>query len=151
MHEQIFSVCGILAMLGWSGLVFLPHVDLLVRIIARLVIPSLIAVVYVWLMATHIGLAPPEGGFDSLASVSALFTVDALLLAGWIHYLAFDLFVGSWEVENARAERVPHILVLPCLLGTFMAGPAGLALYLLIRQGVRLTREKGQDADEVPA
>ena len=63
---------------------------------------------------------------------------DALLLAGWIHYLAFDLFVGSWEVSDSRAEGIHHLLVIPCLLLTFMAGPAGLAVYCLIKYGRRL-------------
>ena len=50
-----------------------------------------------------------------------------------MHYLAFDLFVGSWEVSDARKRGVHHLLVIPCLLATFMAGPAGLVLYLLVR------------------
>ena len=140
LYETVFSASGTLAMLGWLGLALLPHVDLVVRVIARLVIPALIAVVYAWLMATHLAAAPEEGGFGTLAAVDALFSVDGLLLAGWIHYLAFDLFVGSWEVEDARARGVPHLLVIPCLLATFMAGPAGLALYLLVRGGVGLVR-----------
>jgi hypothetical protein len=140
LYETIFSASGTLAMLGWLGLVLLPHVELVVRVIARLVVPTLIALVYAWLMATHVGSAPEEGGFGSLAAVDALFSVDGLLLAGWIHYLAFDLFVGSWEVEDARARGVPHLLVIPCLLATFMAGPAGLALYLLVRAGTGLVR-----------
>ena len=147
MNETIFSATGVLAMIGWLGLVLLPRVDLVVRVIVRLVIPSLIAVVYVWLMASNQGQAPAEGGFGSLAAVSALFSVDALLLAGWIHYLAFDLFVGSWEVEDARARGVPHLLVIPCLAATFMAGPAGLGLYLLVRGATALVRGRpAQDA-----
>jgi hypothetical protein len=142
--ETLFSATGVLAMAGWLAIAVLPRSDLVVRVIARLVIPALIAVVYVALMATHLAAAPPEGGFGSLAAVSALFTVDGLLLAGWVHYLAFDLFVGTWEVEDARRRGVPHLLVLPCLLGTFMAGPAGLALYLLVRGGTALVR--GRDA-----
>ena len=56
-----------------------------------------------------------------------------LLLAGWIHYLAFDLFVGSWEVRDAQERGIPHLAVVPCLLLTFMFGPAGWFLYNLVR------------------
>lgn len=140
MYETLFSLSGTLAMIGWLALVVLYRFDVVVRVITRLVIPGLIALLYVWLMATHVGRAPAEGGFDSLAAVKALFTVDGLILAGWVHYLAFDLFVGSWEVEDARARGVPHLLVVPCLLATFLAGPAGLGLYLIVRGGTALVR-----------
>ena len=152
MNETIFSLSGALAMLGWLGLALLPRFDLVVKVIARLVIPALIAVVYVALMLSNMDAAPEGGGFGSLAAVSALFTIDGLLLAGWVHYLAFDLFVGSWEVEDARARGVPHLLVLPCLFATFMAGPAGLGLYLLVRGGTALVRRgRPQTAEGTPS
>ena len=65
------------------------------------------------------------GGFGSLAEVMALFTMPEIALAGWIHYLAFDLFVGAWEVRTARREGIAFLLVLPCLVLTFLFGPAG--------------------------
>ena len=52
---------------------------------------------------------------------------------GWIHYLAFDLFVGAWEVRDAQARGIHHLLVIPCLFLTLMAGPGGLLLYWAIR------------------
>ena len=142
MYETIFSATGSLAMLGWLALAVGPRFPFVVEVFARLLVPCAIALVYGWLMATHIGGAPAEGGFGSLASVKALFTVDGLLLAGWVHYLAFDLFVGSWEVQDARERGVPHLLVLPCLFATFMAGPVGLALYVLLRTVVLALRRQ---------
>jgi hypothetical protein len=73
------------------------------------------------------------GGFGSLAAVALLFANRWMLLAGWIHYLAFDLFIGSWEVRDAQKNGVPHVLVIPSLALTFMFGPAGLLLYFLTR------------------
>lgn len=73
------------------------------------------------------------GGFSSLSSVALLFQNRGMLLAGWVHYLAFDLFVGSWEVRDSRAAEIRHYLIVPCLLLTFLFGPAGWVLYLLIR------------------
>jgi hypothetical protein len=142
MLDSIFSITGAVAMLGWAGLVLLPKVDFVVKVLARAIIPGAIGATYVYLMLTNLGSAPADGSFGSLAGVKALFGVDALLLAGWIHYLAFDLFVGSWEVQDARERGVHHLLVVPCLLLTFMAGPAGLLLYLLIRHGIALVRRQ---------
>jgi hypothetical protein len=63
--------------------------------------------------------------------------VRQALLAGWIHYLAFDLFTGAWEARDARRLRISRWLVAPCLLLTFLFGPLGLGLYLLLRAGLR--------------
>ena len=132
--EQIFSFCGAVAMVGWAGLIFLPRWPITRDWIAPVVSPLIIAAFYIWLMATN--TPPPEGGgFGSLAAVAKLFSVEQLLLAGWIHYLAFDLFVGAWEVRDAQRQGIHHLLVVPCLLATFMVGPGGLALYWLIRLG----------------
>jgi hypothetical protein len=138
MIDTVFSLSGNLAMLGWLGLVFLPGQRIVVEVIARLAIPLVIAVMYVVLMATNLASAPAGAGFGSLDAIGSLFSVRGLLLAGWIHYLAFDLFVGSWEVSDARANGIHHLFVVPCLFATFMAGPAGLALYCLVKLGHRL-------------
>lgn len=137
MLDTIFSVCSALAMLGWVGLALLPGQRVVVEVIARVAIPLAIACAYIFLMATNYGAAPPDASFGSLDGVASFFTVRGLLLAGWIHYLAFDLFVGSWEVSDARANGIHHLLVVPCLFATFMAGPIGLALYFLVKYGSR--------------
>ena len=59
--------------------------------------------------------------------------------------MAFDLFVGAWEVQDAQANQVPHLLVIPCLIATLMAGPAGLLLYWIVKVIVRAVRN-GQQA-----
>ena len=74
-----------------------------------------------------------QGGFGSIAQVRALFDVPGALVAGWAHYLAFDLFVGSWIAERAAARQMPHALLVPVLLLTFMFGPAGLLAFVLLK------------------
>jgi hypothetical protein len=78
-----------------------------------------------------------QGGFDSLESVDKLFESRWLLLAGWVHYLAFDLLVGAWQLRTARRERIAHLMLLPCLLATFLFGPAGYLLFQLLRAAHR--------------
>lgn len=80
-----------------------------------------------------------EGGFGSLSAVARLFENRYALLAGWVHYLAFDLFIGSWQVRDAGRHEIRQWLVVPCLLFTLMFGPVGLLLYLAIRIGVKRT------------
>jgi hypothetical protein len=79
------------------------------------------------------------GGFGSIAEVRALFAQDALLLAGWVHYLAFDLLIGALEVKQAKQIGIPHVLIVPALILTFLLGPAGLVLFFIIK-AVRLKK-----------
>jgi hypothetical protein len=120
---------------GWLLLVFLPRWKWTARLVCPVLIPLLLAAVYLWLVATTLGRTP--GGFGSLAEVSQLFQNQWVLLAGWIHYLAFDLFVGSWEVRDAQRNGVHHLLVVPCLALTFLLGPVGLLLYFALRAALR--------------
>ena len=129
--ELIFTIANPMAMLGWIGLALFPGRKLVVDGISGIAIPALLALAYAGLVAAF--FAGAEGGFSSIEAVRALFQSDALLVAGWLHYLAFDLFVGAWEVRTARAEGIPHLLVIPCLVLTFLFGPLGFLAFLILR------------------
>ena len=131
--ETIFSLCSGLAMIGWLGLVVVPKSEVTRHLYPSVVTPVMLGLVYTCLMVSFQGEAPAEGGFGTLEAVKALFGVDALILAGWIHYLAFDLFVGAWIVRDSQTHQINHFLILPCLFFTLMAGPLGLMLYLGLR------------------
>ena len=130
--EALFSIVNPIALAGWILLIVLPRQRWVANIAAAWAIPGLLAILYVVVIGTHIIGSP--GGFSSLPDVATLFANPWLLLGGWIHYLAFDLFVGSWEARDARERGVPHLALMPCLLLTFLFGPAGWLLYLLARR-----------------
>ena len=134
-----FSAGGALAMLSWVALstsLFLP--DPLRAAIwngTTIAVPALLGLAYAILLIR--GLRERTGGgFGSIAAVRQLFTSDAALAAGWLHYLAFDLFAGSWIAREGLAADVPQLLILPCLLLTFLAGPVGLLAFLVLRFAV---------------
>ena len=127
--EHIFTILNFVAMAGWLPLVFLPRARWTSTV--ALLMPCLLAIVYVVLVAVTV--PGSEGGFSSLAGVSMLFDNPWALLAGWTHYLAFDLFIGGWEVRDALRRGIPHLIVVPALILTFLFGPAGLLFYLAIR------------------
>jgi hypothetical protein len=129
--EQLFSILNLVTMAAWLPLLALPRARWATTVVP-VVVPLLLAVAYVALMVAALGRA--DGGFSSLAAVQTLFDEPWALLAGWTHYLAFDLFIGGWEVRDARQRGIPHLLVVPALLLTFLAGPAGLLLYVAIRR-----------------
>ena len=131
MHpETLFSVSGKLAMAGWALLVFAPRWRWSQRI-ASVIIPLTFAIVYLVLIVLY--FAKSSGGFGTLRQVTQLFQNSWLLLAGWIHYLAFDLFLGAWQIREAQRLGIAHFLVVPCLLLTFLFGPVGLLVFWAIR------------------
>ncbi len=131
--DFIFSICGNLVLPGWLLLILLPKWKWTLTLVTTVIIPFVLGVVYISLMISQLGSMPEGGGFGSIEAVRAGFGNDYILVAGWIHYLAFDLFVGAWEVKDSQKVGLSHWFVLPCLPLTFLLGPTGLAVYLLIR------------------
>ncbi len=134
--DQLFSVCNSVALAGWLLLVFAGRRRWVSSLITGAVIPLLFAVAYLALLVTQ--LRESTGGFGSLTGVAALFSNHWMLLAGWIHYLCFDLFIGSWEVRDSQERGISQWLVIPCLFFTFMFGPVGLLLYFVIRRSIQV-------------
>jgi Domain of unknown function (DUF4281) len=128
--EQVFSILNLMALVAWLPLVLLPRVRWSATVVP-VAVPAILAIVYVVLVVATLPWS--EGGFSSLGAVSALFKNRWMLLAGWTHYLAFDLFIGGWEVRDAQRRGIRHLLIVPALALTFLFGPAGLLLYLAIR------------------
>lgn len=132
--ETLFKIAGDIVLPAWILLLAAPGWRWTQRI-ATFVVPLLLAGLYLWLLTSS---QPPAGaGFNSLAQVRILFSAPQALLAGWIHYLVFDLFTGAWQAREAARLRISRWFVAPCLILTFFFGPVGLALFLLIRFGMR--------------
>jgi hypothetical protein len=131
--SQLFGVMNAVVLPAWLMLIFLPRFKW-TRIVAAYAVPAGLAIVYLALLL--IEPWPAGSGFATIEQVERLFSNPWLLLAGWVHYLAFDLFVGAWEVRDATRLHIPHVLVVPCLILTFLIGPVGLALYFIVRIAV---------------
>lgn len=129
--EQLFSSANTLAMLGWVILIFLPRGWKWLNPIPAVVIPLILSLLYSYLIARYFFAA--DGGFDSLANVQQLFTYPAAALAGWVHYLAFDLFVGGVVAKRADEIGLSRLIQAPILLLTFMFGPFGYLIFTLIK------------------
>jgi hypothetical protein len=131
--DLIFTIANPLAAIGWILLAVAPAREWVTRIVTGLVIPAIFAVAYVAIVVWT--FAGAEGSFSSLRGVQQLFANPWLLLAGWLHYLAFDLLIGTWEARDAVARGIARWLLIPCLFLTFMFGPAGWLLYMIVRRG----------------
>lgn len=142
--ETLFTIATRAVLPGWLLLILLPRWRWTSRLVTAVLLPGLLGLLYLWLIVSHWG-TNPEGGYDSLVEVSALFADPWLLLAGWVHYLAFDLFIGAWEVRDAQREEIHHLLVVPCLVLTLLFGPAGLVAYLGLRGILRHRLSLGEE------
>jgi hypothetical protein len=129
--ESLFSLCSRSVLPAWACLVFAPRWRWGARLLVPSVLPPIFGGIYLMLAIAHF----PRSGdaFGSLRGIAHFFQDPHLALAGWLHYLAFDLFLGAWITRDAQQHRIPHLAVVPCLLLTFLVGPIGLLLYLALR------------------
>ena len=130
--DLIFKICSFITMAGWIILVLIsPFWKKADKFLIGVII-TILCIVYAWLIATV--LRPSDfSSFGSLEGVMELFRNPTLVTAGWIHYLALDLFVGMWIAKNGASHGINHWYLAPVLLITFMLAPVGLLIYLLIR------------------
>ena len=128
--ETVFSASNMLAMLGWLILLASPWIPVWADRIAGYLLPVVLGIVYLALVLVY--FAGLEGGFTTLRDVVTLFSQEAAVVTGWVHYLAFDLFIGAWEVRQARRIGMRFIWVIPCLVLTWLFGPIGLLLFLVL-------------------
>lgn len=133
-----FGTVNLLALIAWTGLILLPRWPALLSGVLYLGVGLLCLIYATGLIGLLSGLIPnPQGGgadFTTIEGVRAIFASDAGVMIGWTHYLAFDLFVGLWIARDGDAKRISRLVQAPILLATFMAGPLGLGLWLLLRE-----------------
>jgi hypothetical protein len=127
--DLAFNIANTIALASWVALVFLPRWPSLLHVL-RYGVLTLLSIAYVTIIFAFF-FRIEGGGFMSLEAIKALFVSDALLVAGWLHYLAFDLFVGLWIASACDRLAVSRLIQAPILLATFMFGPLGLLLYTI--------------------
>ncbi len=125
--DALFSLANTAALLAWVALIAMPRWARLRRAIQAVVVLGL-CLLYTVLIQVYF-FRVPGGGFGTLGAVQQLFTLREVALAGWVHYLAFDLFVGLWIARRADRMGLSRWLQAPVLATTFMFGPIGLLLF----------------------
>jgi len=117
--ELVFSILSVSVLPAWILLILAPGWSWTNRLIHSVWVPGLLCLAYIWIIATR--PESPEGaGLGSLKGIMTLFGSPYGALVAWVHFLAFDLFVGAWEVRDARRRGIHHGWGIPRLLGTFM-------------------------------
>jgi hypothetical protein len=139
MIETIFSLGNLVILPFWVLMIFAPRWEWTRRIMGSAWVAAPPAVLYVamfgaLLMGVGGGLAFDFGAFGSAAGVAALLGDPFGATVGWMHFLAFDLFVGRWIYLDSQARGLSPWLVGPILFFTLMAGPVGFLAYLVVQR-----------------
>ena len=137
--DTVFSLANMYAIIAWIALALLPRWPALLAAILYAGVGLLCLTYAVGLIGMMSGLLDPGGGtgggnFSSIEGVRTLFSSDAGITVGWVHYLAFDLFVGLWIARDADSKGFGRVIQVPVLFFTLMAGPLGLLVWLAIRE-----------------
>ena len=140
MWDTAFAAANLLALVLWVSLILLPRWPALLAAVLYLGVGLLCLAYALGLVGIVSGMLDPVGGngpgldFGSIEGIRSIFASDGGVTVGWIHYLAFDLFVGLWIARDADAKGFSRYLQAPILLATFLAGPLGLLIWLAIRE-----------------
>lgn len=132
-----------LAIISWACLFFAPAWKHTKSV--ALISPTIHGVLYSSVLV-HLTRFPPLGmavDFSTLDGIMRGFATADGAFAGWLHYCVFDPLVGLGIILDARQQRVPHLLCVPCLLLTMFAGPMGFVAYSLLRAVCVALRKRG--------
>ena len=149
MWDTVFGVANLVSMAGFATLILLPRKPVLLALVLYAGIGLLcltyavgLASILSGLLDSDPGLEGAAAGFGTIEGVRAIFASDGGMVVGWVHYLAFDLFVGLWIARDADNKQFNRFVQAPVLLATFLAGPLGLLVWLVMRD--RRARKQGR-------
>ena len=143
IHQTLLNLIHLIILPAWILMIVAPSWRWTDRIIHSGFYPAVLGLAYVSFMACALmfGTNDAPVNFTTIEGIAAIFTHPFGILTAWVHYLVFDLFVGMWEARDAKRRGMSHWALIPCLFFTFMAGPAGLLLYFILRRQWQIDQE----------
>lgn len=150
MWQTLFTLTNAVALAAWVVLIALPRKPFPLALVLYGGVALLCLAYAVMFVSLFGGFADPvrDAGAPlpdlsnySVEGLKAFFRSEGGVVLGWTHYLAFDLFAGLWIARDADAKGFSRLAQAPILLATFLAGPIGLLVWLLIRE--RRARAEG--------
>jgi hypothetical protein len=130
--ETIFLVVNYSVLPAWALLVFAPDREITKRVVHSGLFAILLGIPYALLLfGDHPG--PQGSSFFTLEGVTRIFTTPRTIIACWVHYLVFDLFVGSWIARDRKRLGLPHLASVPSIVLTLLFGPIGLLSWVVVR------------------
>lgn len=133
--ELLFTIANTAVLPAWLLLMVAPTAGITRQAVHSGLVPGAIAVLYAVLLVTAVssGAVPPDADFTSLAGIRVMLASPIAALAGWVHYLCFDLVVGAWIARDGSERGVNRLWLAVVLFFTLMVGPFGLLMHLVTR------------------
>lgn len=130
--DEIYRIANMATLIPWLLMMLAPNWKWTKKIVLGLCFPALFSLAYL-ILFFMVFESDTFSDFSTLDGLLGLFSVKEAVLIGWLHYLAFDLLVGTWEYADAKKQGIPHLVLVPCLIFTLMAGPIGFLIYTIVR------------------
>jgi len=136
-HENIYLWTNFAILPFWLMLIIIPNSKFTQFFINSIILPLILSAIYIYIIYQAILIDDPL--FDvfklylSLDNLYILFATESFLLVFWLHFLAINLFLGSWISRDGVKYNIPRNLVFFPLILVYLAGPLGLVLYWIIR------------------
>lgn len=130
--DEIYRLANLATLFPWLLMMILPNWKWTKKVVLGLFFPAFFALAYL-IIFLLVFKSDTFSEFSTLEGLMGLFSQKEAVLVGWLHYLAFDLLVGTWEYIDSKKQGISHALLVPCLVFTLMAGPVGFLMYLVVR------------------
>jgi hypothetical protein len=137
--DFIFRLSNVLVLPYWALVILLPRWRWTARIMRSTIVSAMQAGLYAVLALPRLGQIWPAVSRPTLSGIATLLGSPAGATIAWVHFLAFDLFVGRWIYLDSQERRISPWLMAPVLFLTLMLGPAGFLSYLIVRSVVALS------------
>ena len=121
----------------WLMLIFLPNIKITQILLNSIILPLILSATYVYVIYQSIlvdnsivNILKLYTGIDNLYIA---FEEKSLLLVFWLHFLAINIFLGTWVSRDAIKYNIPRKLTFMPLILIYFCGPLGLVFYWLFR------------------
>lgn len=144
--DTIFNIINIIPLPVWLLMIFAPKSNITHKIVKSNITSIIIAIIFVILnivYSTNDTDVFDITGFFSFDTIAYVFTKKSIVLICWVHYLAFDLLIGSWIfLDNFNNNnQVHHLLMILCFILTYTFGPSGFLLYIIVKKLKNIKKE----------
>ena len=134
MIETIFRLSGLVVLPFWALMIFLPHWRVTRKLMSSPLVSAVPALFYAALVIPRFPEVWQAVSSPELQGIAGLLGSPVGALIGWLHFLAFDLFVGRWIYLEGLERGSSAWVLSPVLFLTLMLGPCGFLLYLIVRR-----------------
>jgi hypothetical protein len=131
--ETLFQISGLFVLPFWFLMIVAPNWKLTLRLLKSPLVIIAPVIAYVILVLPQIGALLPKVMGPKLPEIASLLGTPEGATIAWMHFLAFDLFVGRWAYLDSRERGISAWLMAPILFFILMLGPFGFLLYMIAR------------------